>query len=585
MKTAEANPLSRAASRASLASLVDVLRARAQGTPERTATTFLEDGELAERRFTYAELDQQARAIGAALQDRGLLGERALLLYPPGLDYVSAFFGCLYGATIAVPTYPPDPARLEKTLPKLQAIARSARPRIALTTAELLPIVEQLLAPLPEFANVLWLATDAIPAALAERWRDPRLDESRLAFLQYTSGSTSTPKGVCVTHANLLHNLEQIGRICGVDAESHAVVWVPPYHDMGLIGGILQPIFGGFPATLLSPVHFLRRPGRWLRAISRVRGTHSAAPNFAYDLCVRKVSLEEREGLDLSSLRIALNGAEPVRAETIERFSDAFAPCGFAPESLLSVYGLAEGTLMAAAPANRRRMVTFAAEPVGLERRVATPVAMDRPHRRLVSSGRTLPDQEIRIVDPETGQPCPPRAIGEIWLSGPSVTAGYWELPEVTAATFGAQLEGKPWLRTGDLGFLDEGELYVTGRVKDLIIVRGRNLYPQDLERTVEHASPVVRPGCSCAFSVDLGEERLVLVAEVQREDAGRDLSSELDAIRAALAREHDATANVLVFVEAGALPKTSSGKLQRSATREAYFSGALQVLERLVTD
>jgi acyl-CoA synthetase (AMP-forming)/AMP-acid ligase II len=352
---------------------------------------------------------------------------------------------------------------------------------------------------------------------------------------------------------------------------------------MGLIGGILQPIFSGYPTTLLSPPHFLKRPVRWLEAISRVRGTHSAAPNFAFDLCVRKISPEARAGLDLSSWRMVCHGAEPVRAETIDRFVDAFKSCGLRRDAIYPCYGLAEGTLLVTGGETRDPVVRSFDGRALEERRV---VRSEAPlARMLVGCGSALPDHEIRIVDPESLRDARPGEIGEIWLRGPSVALGYWDRPDETARTFQATAEdGKRYLRTGDLGFHHEGDLYITGRLKDLIIIRGRNIYPQDVEATVERATEAVRPGGSCAFSVDLGDERLVVVAEVRQGEPGGHEDA-LHRIRTAVAREHSVSVGMLALVAQGGLPKTSSGKLQRNATREALFAGALPILARAATE
>jgi acyl-CoA synthetase (AMP-forming)/AMP-acid ligase II len=561
--------------------LVSVLAERAQSRPEARTVTFLQDGERDERSRTFAQLQARARAIGSALTERKLAGERALLIFPPSIDYVDAFYGCLDAGVIAVPTYPPDPTRLDRTIPKLQAIARSATPRVGLTTKELLPAVESILAGLPEFENVTWLATDACEG---DDGKSPVFDRSGIAFLQYTSGSTASPKGVCVTHENLVHNLEHIARLARIDSQSHAVVWLPPYHDMGLIGGILQPIYGGYQTTLLSPLHFLKRPVRWLEAISRVRGTHSAAPNFAFDLCARKTPPEARAGLDLSSWRMVCHGAEPVRAETIDRFVEAFSSCGFRRDAIYPCYGLAEGTLLVTGSKTTRDPIVRTFDARSLEQRRV--VASEAPlARKLVACGGTLTDQRIRIVHPETLKDVKPGEVGEVWLHGSSVAQAYWEQAEETARTFHAVAEdGLRYLRTGDLGFLHEDELYVTGRIKDLIIIRGRNIYPQDVEATVERASEAVRPGGSCAFSIDLGDEQLCVVAEV-RESEPEAHEEALDRIRTAVAREHSVSVGMLALVAQGGLPKTSSGKLQRNATREALFAGALPILARAATE
>ncbi|HEV7786338.1 MAG TPA: AMP-binding protein, partial [Thermoanaerobaculia bacterium] len=400
------------------------------------------------------------------------------------------------------------------------------------------------------------------------------------------AGSTGSPKGVMVRHGNLMHNEEMIRRAFGQDERSVIVGWLPLHHDMGLIGNVLQPLYAGARCILLSPVAFLQRPVRWLRAISRYRATGSGGPNFAYELCVRKVGPEQRADLDLSSWSVAFNGAEPVRAGTLERFAEAFAPCGFRREAFYPCYGLAEATLFVAGGTMGRRPRVARVEPAALERNEVVAVAPEVPDARwLVSSGRPWMGQKIVVADPETGAACPPGWVGEIWVAGPSVALGYWRNPEATARDFHASLAGRegdgPFLRTGDLGFLADGELYVTGRLKDLIILRGRNHYPQDLERTAEGSHPDLRPGSSAAFAVEIGgEERLVIALEVERRR--RDGFEEMaEAVRRAVAAEHEVMVWEVVLLRAGSLPKTSSGKVQRSLCRRQYLEGDLTVVGR----
>ncbi len=568
--------------------LVELLRQRARRRPESPGYCFLSDGDGAEAHLTYAELDRRARALGAALPRLGATGERALLLYPPGLDYIAAFFGCLYGGMVAVPAYPPRPNRPS---PRVRSILEDAAPRVILTTAALRPKLEKLF-PVP--AGTEWLVTDdpLRPVADAEDWRDPGVEPSTLAFLQYTSGSTAAPKGVMLCHANLLHNLELI-RTCFAQTErERTVLWLPPYHDMGLIGGILEPLYANYPVTLLSPLAFLQQPVRWLRAISRARATTSGGPNFAFDLCVQKVSAEQRQELDLSSWSLAFNGAEPVRPDTLERFAAAFAPCGFRREAFYPCYGLAESTLLLSS--GRRldgpRIRSFVAGELERHRAQATaPGTADA--RTLVGCGMPADprpsDPVIAIVRPESAEPCPPGEVGEIWVSGPSVAQGYWRQPEETAGVFAARISGTtggdpagPFLRTGDLGFVDDGELFVTGRLKDLIILRGRNHYPQDIETTVEHSHSALRPGCGAAFAVELdAEERLAVAVEVHREHRQSDAAEVAEiiaAIRRAVADEHEVTPDVVVLLKPASIPKTSSGKIQRHACRAGYLAGSL---------
>jgi len=559
--------------------LVEVLRRRALAGPDRRAYTFLLDGESREVHLTYGELDRQARTIAARLQDLDAAGERVLLLYPPGLQYAAAFFGCLYAGAAAVPVYPPRPNRPD---PRVRSILTDARPRVVLTTSAILPNAERLLG---GEAGVHWLATDGLDLDEAAAWLQPVLDPGDLAFLQYTSGSTSAPKGVMVSHGNLVHNERLIQRAFRVTAESVVVGWLPLYHDMGLIGNLLQPLWAGCPCVLMSPVDFLQRPRRWLAALSRYGGTISGGPNFAYDLCARKLTDADREGLDLSRWAVAFNGAEPVRAETLERFAAAFASCGFRREALYPCYGLAEGTLLVTGGTVGEPPVVGRFRAAELARHRVVEAGPGEEMRPLVASGRTRTDtdgQELVIVDPESLRRCAEGEVGEIWLRGASVAGGYWGRPELTESAFRAATaagEG-PFLRTGDLGFLHGGDLYVAGRLKDLIIIRGRNHYPQDIELTVELSHPVLRPGCGAAFAVEEGgEERLVVVQEVRRDARDADFAAVLEAMRRAVAEEHEVQLLAAVLIRTASLAKTSSGKVRRQACREAYLSGELAVV------
>jgi amino acid adenylation domain-containing protein len=540
---------------APIVSLTHALALRAEKTPARTAYVFLADGEEERDHLSYTTLEARARAIAAALSRSVAPGDRALLLDPPGLDFVAAFLGCLYAGVIAVPAYPP---RSSRRTSRLLAILADARPAVALAAAEPVQRMRSWLERTPETAALSWLVTDELDPAPAG-WEPPAPDGEAVAFLQYTSGSTSTPKGVRVTHGNLLHNEERIRQAFGQSESSVVVSWLPPYHDMGLIGGLLQPLYVGAPCILMPPAAFLQKPLRWLQAISRYRGTTSGGPNFAYELCVRSVFPAEIEQLDLSSWQVAFNGAEPVRRATLDRFATAFAPCGFRREAFVPCYGLAEATLLVTAGADRS--VRSAAE-------------------LPVRCGPLPAGDEVAVVDPASGKPCAAGAEGEIWVRGPSVAAGYWNRPAETLETFGAVLpEGRgPFLRTGDLGFVADGELVVSGRLKDLIILRGRNLHPQDLEATAREAHPALAGGMGAAFSVDSdGEERLVIVHEVERHAARPEEIAA--AVRQAVTEEHEALAYEVVLVSAGRVPRTTSGKVQRRACRELYLQGGLRVL------
>ena len=547
--------------------LAQRLRQRAALAPDRRAYVFLADGEEEQGSLTWGELDARARGIAASLQERSSPGDRALLLCPPGLDFVASFFGCLYAGVVAVPAYPPRSAR---ALPRLRTLLEDSGPAVALAPAAAAARIRSWLARHPELPPLPWLATDEVPPERAGAWREPLLGGEDLAFLQYTSGSTATPKGVMVSRANLDHNQEVIRQACGHTADSVFVTWLPLYHDLGLIGNLLQAAWVGAQCVLMAPVAFLQSPARWLRAVWRYRATTSGGPNFAYDLCVRKVPAADREGLDLSSWQVAFNGAEPVRTETLERFAAAFAPAGFRREALYPCYGLAEATLMVAG-----------------NRPGEGPVVRGRS----VGCGRALADLDVVIADPATSMLCPAGQVGEIWVAGGSVARGYWNRPEESAETFGARLVGTtacrgPFLRTGDLGFLDGGQLFIAGRIKDLVILRGRNHHPQDLELTAERSHPVLRPGGGAAFAVEAGgEERLVLVYEVERHGvAGQERVEEIAAaVRMAVAAEHEVVVFEVVLVPPGGIPRTTSGKVQRRACRELYLTDGLPVLGRSV--
>ena len=561
--------------------LVDLLRHRSAHLGHDRAFIYLVDGENEEVQLSYRELDRQARAIGGRLQSLGLTGERALLLYPAGLEFIAAFFGCLYAGVVAVPAYPP---RRNRTMERIEAIATDAQAKIALTTTEVLGRVQGLLDQSPSLLGMTWLASDQIEKGQEANWREPDVHGDTLAFLQYTSGSTGKPKGVMLNHANLMHNSALIAYAFENTRSGVGVFWLPMYHDMGLIGGILQPVYLGCPNVLMSHVAFVQKPFRWLQAISRHKCTISGGPNFAYDHCVRKITPEQRETLDLSSWALAFSGAEPVREDTIESFSRMFEPCGFRRESFYPCYGLAEATLIVSGGYRAAPPVIRHFDAKSLENnQVVDALADEEGARALVGCGGNLLDEEIVIANPETMMRCAADEVGEIWVNGPSVAQGYWRRPQETDFTFRAHLKDSgrgPYLRTGDLGFMQDGELYVTGRIKDLIIVRGVNHYPQDIEATVERSHEHLRPGASASFTVEIASrERLVVVAEVER---GRHRSKEsfepiFEAIRRNVSAEHELALDAIVLIKAGSIPKTSSGKIQRHASRADFLDDSLQ--------
>lgn len=564
---------------------VDLLRAKAQEAPDLRVLTFLVDAEEQEEHVTYRELDRSARAIAAELQRRGLSGERVLLLYPPGLDFIRALLGCFYAGVVAVPAYPPDPSRLARTLPRLRTVLASSRSKAILCTSFIIQMAEMLFEMAPDLREASWVATDALETGLEEGWRPPALKPESLAFFQYTSGSTSEPKGVMLSHANLIHNSELIKRSFAHDAKSVGVIWLPPYHDMGLIGGILQPLYVGFHTVLMSPLDFLQQPLRWLRAVTRYRGRTSGGPNFAYELCIRRAKPEDLEKLDLSSWELAFTGAEPVRAKTLRRFVETFSPCGFRETAFYPCYGLAEATLIVTGKANvagQPLVKSLDRTALEVENRAVQAAAPDASATELVGCGPAVVDMDVRVVDPETCREVAPGQVGEIWVRGRSVSSGYWAREDETARVFQGHLadsgEG-PFLRTEDLGLMLDGELFVAGRRKDLIILHGRNIHPQDIERVAEESHPALRQGGCAAFSVDVdGEERLVIVQEVDVRKQP-DLEQVARDLRRAVMQEHGIPVHALVLLKPGIIPKTSSGKLQRARCREAFRQGELETL------
>jgi amino acid adenylation domain-containing protein/non-ribosomal peptide synthase protein (TIGR01720 family) len=561
--------------------LIELLRSRALQHPEKLAYTYLRDGETEEASLTYGELDRRARKLAASLQAAGATGQRVLLLYPPDLEYVSAFFACLYAGAVAVPAYPP---RQNRNLDRLQAIIIDAQARFALTTSQIRSRMEPVLKQ-SGLKGFRLLDTAELEQGSGNDWFEPAISAGSLAFLQYTSGSTSTPKGVMVTHGNLLHNQRMIQQAFRQTQDSLIAGWLPLYHDMGLIGNVLQPLYVGASAVLMSPVAFLQSPFRWLEVISRYKATTSGGPNFAYDLCVRKITAEQRAQLDLSSWDVAFNGAEPVRAETMDRFSKAFAPHGFTRDAFFPCYGLAEGTLFVSGKSGPVAARSFDTE--ALANHLALEVEEEQTaNYKLVGCGGPYLEQKILIVNAETLNECLPGAVGEIWISGASVAKGYWNQPETTEQTFQAYVadtgEG-PFLRSGDLGFLYDGELFITGRLKDLIIINGLNRYPQDIERTVEQSHSSCRQGCGAAFSIEVeGAERLVVVQELER-GQWQNTEEVFTAIRQRVAEEHELQLHAICLLKPGGVPKTSSGKIQRRACREAFINSTLEPVARWV--
>ncbi|WP_445571552.1 non-ribosomal peptide synthetase [Pseudomonas sp. E102] len=553
--------------------LAHALQRRAALTPDQVALRFLADTPEQGVVLSYRDLDQRARTIAAALQAEARFADRAVLLFPSGPDYVAAFFGCLYAGVIAVPAYPPESSRRHHQ-ERLLSIIADAEPRLLLTTADLRDTLQAIESAPPV------LCVDTLDPTRAEQWQAPQLQRDDIAFLQYTSGSTALPKGVQVSHGNLVANELLIRRGFGIDVNPDDVIvsWLPLYHDMGLIGGLLQPIFSGVPCVLMSPAYFLARPLRWLEAISEYGGTISGGPDFAYRLCSERVSESALSRLDLSGWRVAYSGSEPIRLDSLERFAGKFAACGFTADRFMASYGLAEATLFVAGTPRGRGIPSMRMDDAALTQNRAEP----GQGCAVMSCGVSQPDHAVLIVEPNTLQPLADSQVGEVWAAGPSIAHGYWRNPEASAKTF-VQHDGRTWLRTGDLGFMREGELYITGRLKDMLIVRGHNLYPQDIEQTIEREVEVVRKGRVAAFAVDeAGEEGIGIAAEISR-SVQKILPPDalINAIRQAVADACQQAPSVVVLLNPGALPKTSSGKLQRSACRARLADASLDSYAR----
>ena len=558
--------------------LVQLLQARAEAHPDKTAYIFLPEGEGAGIEVSYKELDAQARAIANRLLQLGANGDRALMLFPSSLEFVFAFFGCLYAGISGVPAYPP---RRNQNLGRLKSIIDNCDPTIVLTTSKVMRVAEPLFAETRGLADLNWLAVDEVDLATADGWSYPDINGETLAFLQYTSGSTGNPKGVMVSHGNLLYNEEMIRQGFNFPETAKFVSWLPLFHDMGLIGMTLQPFYLGVTAVFMSPATFLQKPLRWLQAVTEYQGTVICAPNFAYELCVRQISDEQRESLDLSTITHALSGAEAVRPETIESFISTYEPRGFTRDAFIPTYGLAEATLyVTAATEGKRPMYKDVVASELAQHRAVESTSADDKTLRLVSNGITSLDARVAIVDIASREELSEGQVGEIWTSGKHCAQGYWQNPEATQETFQAYLANGdgPFMRTGDLGCKIDGDLYITGREKDVIIIRGRNHYPQDIEHTVQQSNVALKADAGAAFALEVdGEERLIIVQEVERRFRLR-LNTDVvsAAIRQAVAENHELQVHTIVYLKPGRILKTSSGKIQRRGNKQAFLEGKL---------
>jgi len=564
-----------------ISTLVDLVQYRKDTEPDRNIFTFLVDGEDIKIIQNYQEFEERARAIAATLQKKYKPGDRMIMLFQPGINFIDAFFGCLFAGMIAIPTYPPNLTKLQRSLPRFLSIFKDAKPSAILSTKDIIGLSKPAFEENPSIGHIDWLATEEIAAKEAASWQKPDITEDSLAFLQYTSGSTALPKGVMVSHRNLLYNSEMIRQAFSNGPADSMFTWLPAYHDMGLIGGIIHPIYAGMTIVLMSPLHFLQRPYRWLKVISENKITVSGAPNFGYDWCTRRVKPDQLEGIDLSGWRLAFNGAEPVRPETLKEFAKKFSVCGFKPESFYPCYGLAEATLLVSGGLSKEApIITQIDRHKLLKDYIELDVGQEKM-QDFVGCGRNWADQEIKIVNPETFVGCEPNQVGEIWVSGPHIAQGYWHNPDATKETFQAFTadDTGPYLRTGDLGFFIDEELFIGGRLKDLIIIDGLNHYPQDIELTAEHCHPGIRAGFITAFSIEeSNSERLVIVAEFKREFID-DLEGARNAIRQAVADEHEIRAHDIVLIKTRTIAKTSNGKIQRRLCKAEYLTNKLKIL------
>jgi acyl-CoA synthetase (AMP-forming)/AMP-acid ligase II/alkylation response protein AidB-like acyl-CoA dehydrogenase/acyl carrier protein len=585
------------------------LREHARETPDRLAYTFLrDDGKIDE--LTYGQLDRRATGLARALAARAPEGSRALLLYPAGLEFITVYCACLLAGIIAVPATIPHKSRASR---RLKALLDDADPALILTRSDVEPAIRHSLS-LVEADHRECLCTDLLEtseggAQLSAQVSNelPAITASMTAFLQYTSGSTSLPKGVEITHANMAANVASIREGFGFDRDTVMVSWLPLFHDMGLIGSVVSPLHVGFHCVLMAPAAFLKHPLAWLEAITRYRGTCAGAPNFGWDYCANKIRDEQKAGLDLSSLTVAYNGSEPVRAATLRNFMSAFAQCGMRETAQFPCYGMAETTLfVTGGPRGRGPLVRTVSKSLLEGNQIRDAQPGDPDAREIVSSGRVGVATTVKVVDPETCLPVSSHRVGEIWVSGPSVARGYWQRPDQTEATFGARLANGldgAFLRTGDLGFMRDGELFITGRMKDLVIINGRNVYPQDIEEVIEQAIDFIEPNMCAAFSVEIGgQERLAIVAEAnrglvraaQQQEKELALSGEQQRARdeylarieamaqnivKVIAQQFDVSVSSIVFVKPGAFPRTTSGKVQRSRCKELALSGQLELV------
>ncbi len=566
---------------------IEIIRKRADLEPEKVVYRFLEDGLTESETFTFGMLDRRSKALGAALQQHAAKGDRVLLLFPAGLKYVAAIFSCFYSGMIAVPAYPP---RRNRNLGRVLSIVEDAGAKTALVTRQVYDDISRNFNDHSILNNMNWVIYEDVDDEQASAWKETEVLPGDVALLQYTSGSTGNPKGVMLTQLNLLYNSEYIRLTFEFTKETTiGMNWLPIFHDMGLIGGILQAGFLGAENIGMPPVQFIKTPGRWLQCITRYKATVGGGPNFGYDYCVEKVSEEEKKSLDLSSMKTFYCGAEPVRKKTMDSFVEYFSECGVKATQMYPVYGLAEATLIVTGGYQNQPPVYLHVNKQKLAKNEVEPVQHGEKNAVLLTGvGKTWLETEVVIVNPETFERAGNNEVGEIWVSGPTVAKGYWNKPEETERTFGAYIKSSgegPFLRTGDLGFFHDNELYIAGRLKDLIIIRGVNHYPSDIEFTVSNSHQDLRKNACAAFSVQKqGEEKLIIVQELERNALRKESYEDVfDSVRKTLSEEHELEAEEIVLIRTGTIPLTSSGKIQRRQTRYDYLSDNLNVVARHV--
>jgi acyl-CoA synthetase (AMP-forming)/AMP-acid ligase II len=563
--------------------LLSMLDQRASQNPEKLAYIFLKDRENQEQRITYQQLSQISQRIAARLQSLIPPGARALLLYPQGLEFIAAFLGCLSAGIIAVPAYPP---KRNQKISRLIAIIEDCQPQIILTTSSLLENIQLKNKDFLELSVTQFLATDNLDNDQDFHFYPPDISGNTLAFVQYTSGSTGSPKGVMISHDNIAHNSVYIQKAFELTEKSVSVTWLPSFHDMGLIDGIIQPLYTGFLGVVMSPESFLKNPMVWLQAITKYRATHSGGPNLGYELCVRRITTEQQKNLDLSSWISAYNGAEPIRRKTLDNFSDKFRSSGFKSQYFYPCYGMAEATLMISGGNIKDEPVYFNVQSESLKNNQIVESEKDSEnYQELVGCGHVWQDTEVKIVDPESCLECGKNQVGEIWVSGSSIAQGYWQEAEKTIATFQAKLanttDKRNFLRTGDRGFLRAGELFITGRIKDVIIIWGRNHYPQDIEYSVQESHQALRLDCGAAFTIEIdNQDKLVIVQEVERTYLGKlNINEVFSTIREAVALHHALQVYAIALIKPASILKTSSGKIQRHACRHAFLTETLAIV------